>query len=482
MAHFTENGFEIDGISEIREKLRLKANTVFENILNGEDLSTDDSSVLGRIFGIVAESKFEDEQLLEDFITTFNPDNASGTMLDDFLYLSGMQRMDSTPASALLMLTGVNGSTIGNISVKSSVTGDIFNINSTTIFDPSDCNGVEFFVEADNTIKTYSFQYSVVGKPSENPPISVLSTESDTNKSLAQRIAQTINNQTSDLSASVTNDNLVNVFIINRYSTGFFVPESNMTIQNVIVSKQSVSATYSAISQLPNSLNSVASGANINLKSVTNPYLTYASVSVESDEKAKVRWFNAKAQNGYGEYDHLQTALTMVDGVKFVNIQTNITSSSSGERVNQGVAIVVDGGDDQEIAQAIFNNIAVGTATNGLVESVASDILGVGHIVKFSRPVYVPIRVSMSLKALPNFPTNGKNIIKQSIVDWFNELQVGEDILYSRLFNPINRVDGFSVNNLKIGRVGGNFGVNDVTLKYNELATIKADDILIGGS
>ena len=61
MARFTENGFEIDGISEIREKLRLKANTVFENILNGEDLSTDDSSVLGRIFGIVAESKFEDE-------------------------------------------------------------------------------------------------------------------------------------------------------------------------------------------------------------------------------------------------------------------------------------------------------------------------------------------------------------------------------------------------------------------------------------
>ena len=142
MARFTENGFEIDGISEIREKLRLKANTVFENILNGEDLSTDDSSVLGRIFGIVAESKFEDEQLLEDFITTFNPDNASGTMLDDFLYLSGMQRMDSTPASALLMLTGVNGSTIGNISVKSSVTGDIFKLNTVTIRWIEYCCGV----------------------------------------------------------------------------------------------------------------------------------------------------------------------------------------------------------------------------------------------------------------------------------------------------------------------------------------------------
>ena len=481
MARFTENGFEIDGISTIRNKLRLKADDVFANILNGEELSTDDSGVLGRVFGIVSESIFEHEQLLEDFVATFNPNGVSGVVLDDFLYLSGMTRLYSTPASALIAMTGVNGSTIGAISVKSSITSDVFNVQSSTTFDNTDCNGVQFSVEVDNTVKQYELTYSVNGKPSENPPILVLSTGSDTVKSLAQRFAQTINNQTSNLTAIVTNDNLVSVYITNRYDTGYFIGD-NISIKNTIVVKNAISATYTAVSQEVNSLNSVSSGASANLKSVTNPYTTFASVPVESDAKAKQRWFNAKAQNGYGEYDHLQTALTMVDGVKFVNIQQNITSSSSGERVNQGVVIVVDGGDDQEIAQAIFNNIAVGTATNGLVESVASDILGVGHIVKFSRPVYVPIRVSMSLKALPNFPTNGKNIIKQSIVDWFNELQVGEDILYSRLFNPINRVDGFSVNNLKIGRVGGNFGVNDVTLKYNELATIKADDILIGGS
>ena len=172
----------------------------------------------------------------------------------------------------------------------------------------------------------------------------------------------------------------------------------------------------------------------------------------------------------------------MVDGVKFVNIQQNITSSPNGVRTNNGVVVVVDGGDDQIIAQTIFNNMAVGTATDGLVEEVASDIVGFGHKIKFSRPVYIPIRISMSLKALPNFPTNGKNMIKQAIVDWFNELQVGGDILYSRLFDPINSVNGFSVNDLKIGRVGGNFGIKDITLKYNELPIITPENILIGGS
>lgn len=88
----------------------------------------------------------------------------------------------------------------------------------------------------------------------------------------------------------------------------------------------------------------------------------------------------------------------------------------------------------------------------------------------------------MSLKALPNFPTNGKNMIKQAIVDYFNSLDVGEDILYSRLFEPINSIQGFSANNLRIGKVTGNLGVDDIVLKFNELATIRPEDILIGGS
>ena len=58
---------------------------------------------------------------------------------------------------------------------------------------------------------------------------------------------------------------------------------------------------------------------------------------------------------------------------------------------------------------------------------------------------------------------------------------VGEDILYSRLFDPINSTQGFSVNNLQIGRVGGNIGIQDITIKFNELATVSPENILIGG-
>ena len=70
----------------------------------------------------------------------------------------------------------------------------------------------------------------------------------------------------------------------------------------------------------------------------------------------------------------------------------------------------------------------------------------------------------------------------QAIVDWFNNLNVGEDIHYSRLYEPINSIRGFAVRNLKFGYKGGTLGVDDIIIKHNELATINAEDISIGGN
>ena len=87
----------------------------------------------------------------------------------------------------------------------------------------------------------------------------------------------------------------------------------------------------------------------------------------------------------------------------------------------------------------------------------------------------------MSLVTYPDFPTNGNARIKAAIVEWFNNLNVGEDIHYSRLYEPINSIDGFAVRNLKFGYKGGTLGLEDVIIQHNEIATISAEDINIGG-
>lgn len=483
MARFTENGFVIDGVVEIRNKLVEKAKEKFRDILNGEELSVDDSGVLGRIFGIVAEPISDQEEAVQDFIMSLNPNQASESLLDDFLYLNGEQRLDSLPATAPLILFGNIGVTVDTTaSARSDITGDVFQLLTPVTFNSEECNGVEFKLTPPTTPSYYSLEYSIEGKDSVNPPISIISLEGETEKEIATRMMQTINSQTSDLQASITKDNKVNVYIIDRFSVGSFYVSSNTTIESSYQLADSQSVTYSAIEQAANSLNKISSGATQGWISVTNPYTTYPSSPIENDEDARHRWYITKAKDGYGEYDHIKSALIRLNGVKFVNIQQNISSNPNGERINQGVAIIVLGGDPNEIAQTIFDNISVGTATNGDLLYYANDIKGNPHYIYFSRPKFVDIKITLSVKSLPNFPTNGKNTIKQRIVDWFNNLEVGEDILYSRLFDPINTVQGFSANNLKIGRLGRNIGVNDIVIKYNEKAVIKPENILIGGS
>ena len=83
----------------------------------------------------------------------------------------------------------------------------------------------------------------------------------------------------------------------------------------------------------------------------------------------------------------------------------------------------------------------------------------------------------------PNFPKSGQIQIKQAIVDWFNQRTVGEDIYLSRLYEPINTVQGFSVRNLRFSRVGENLHTQDfINIGFDEIATISADNIYIGGS
>lgn len=483
MARFTENGLEIDGVAEVRQKLIDKANIEFASLMNGQTLSTDDSGVLGRIFGIVAEPIALQEEAIQDGFANLDPNQATDANLDDILALTGEERLDASPASAFLILFGEIGTTVSfGASVRSKKTGDIFNLDREVTFTPNDTNGVQFSINTLNVGETYSLNYSVEGNASTNPPISIIANATDTLSSFALRMVQTINAQTSNLYATLTNDNEVNVYIMDRTAIGDFSVSSNLTINSSYMPIEATSATYSAIAQDPNTLTSINSGATAGWISVTNPYQTISSELVESDEDARYRWRITKTSDSFGEYDSLYGALLQVKGVKNPSIQRNTTTTLSGDKINQGISVVLLGGNGQEIAQTIFNNIGIGTATNGEEEYFATDINGTPHSIKFSRPNYVPIQISMSLKALPNFPTNGKNAIKQAIVDYFNTLQTGEDILYSRLFNPINSVDGFSVNNLKIGKNNTGLGVDDIVIKYNELATITPDDILIGGS
>ena len=90
------------------------AKTKFAPLLNGGDvLSTDESSILGRILGIVADTDSSQEELIFQMYSSFDPEQAEGVYLEKLVDLfAGLKRKQPTPAIAGLILRGSLGVTV----------------------------------------------------------------------------------------------------------------------------------------------------------------------------------------------------------------------------------------------------------------------------------------------------------------------------------------------------------------------------------
>jgi uncharacterized phage protein gp47/JayE len=58
--------------------------------------------------------------------------------------------------------------------------------------------------------------------------------------------------------------------------------------------------------------------------------------------------------------------------------------------------------------------------------------------------------------------------------------EIGEDVLYSRLYTPINSsTEGFYVNSMTIGTSAAPVGTSNISVDYNEIVNISASNILV---
>lgn len=481
MATFDDRGLVIDKMSTIVSNLQQSARTKFQDLLDvGETLSVDESSLIGRLIAIISEPLTLQEEALQQVYAAKDIDQATGLALDSLVELSGLFRQGITPATAYLILYGDIGVTVGVGSfVTSQITGDRFATDNGITFTNTDINGVEVDFNDIGVAATRTLTYLINGNNNTNTPITVLTTTTDTKKNITDKFIQVINSQTTTLEASATNDDKLTVRIKNRNNIGTISTSANSPIVRSYKPVGSTCVTITAISQAVDSLNIIQS-PTLGWRGVSNPFNTTASKDVESDSDLRIRYKITKGFDSFGSYASMYAALYNILGVNYVNIQENIFDNPSQTgRTAHGVSIVVLGGEDNVIAQTISNNLPLGCATDGEIQVIAKDINGVDHIVNFSRPDLVPIEISLSLLTYPDYPTNGGDLIRQAIIDYFNTLAVGDDIIYSRLYSPINTVSGFGVNDLLIGRKGATLVRGNITLLFNELPTISYEDISI---
>jgi len=228
--------------------------------------------------------------------------------------------------------------------------------------------------------------------------------------------------------------------------------------------------------------------------SVTNASAASVGSLEESDTDLRIRRHNAARANGAGSTGAIYSALANIDSVDLVSVLDNKTSETDSRGIPaNSIWCVVRGGTDEEIAAVIYTAAPAGIGWYGSdYYDYADPITGQTFRVYWSRPVDVPIYVKVELHKTAAYPSNGDNLIKQQIVDYFTgafdldgtliaPFSLGATIQASRLYSPINTVGGHSIHAVKIGLTNPPTSSADLVLASDELPTIDTASITVVG-
>ena len=481
MAVLNESGVQIQNLGGVISELQSIAKRKFADIVAPDDeLDVSSSSVLGRVLGTVAEQQVPNEELLLMLWQSLDPDQAENLFLDKSLGLSGIYRKEASKGFAGLMLHGQIGVTVPEKSmVASRITGDIFETSSDVTFSDVNTNGVVVKFSTITPSSEYSLGYSTSYGANVYPNLITRSVEGDTRETLAKRFMETVNASASQLIAEVNNDDNVVVRFRNRNTIGTFIARSSATLDLVesFMPVSSISVTADASRQLVDTLDIIQTSV-VGWLGVTNPFDSIASTPEEDDKQFRIRGRISKSIKSVSNRTGMYSDLYDLNGVIFANIKENIYNNSAGGVSGKGIAVVVLGGDDNEIAEVIERNLPLSCLTSGTITKTITDSAG-SQDIRFSRPENVAIKMKLSLLTDNTFPQNGKVLIQEALVKYIDSLDVGESVLWSKLFSAINDIKGQSVNTLQIAKVGGTLANNNVDMLYNQKPVITFEDIEI---
>jgi uncharacterized phage protein gp47/JayE len=179
--------------------------------------------------------------------------------------------------------------------------------------------------------------------------------------------------------------------------------------------------------------------------SVNNPNAGVQGSDEESDESLRIRRIE-ELTSGKATDNAIKTEVSNVEDVIGTFIISNRTDSTdSGGRPPHSFSVVVSGGANNNIAQAIFDTQPSGIQSFGTESGVAQDEDLQNYTIYFSRPtsIYIWVRVSRDFNTEESYPVDGDDQIKDAILEYASEfITIGTDIIRQRLATPVYSVPG----------------------------------------
>lgn len=477
MAGLTSKGLTIKRLTEVTDDLRKEANSIFSDLVpEGDVLDTTSASTLGRLIGVSSPSEADLWEALQQIYLAFDPNSASGIALDNLVALAGIVRQSASSTTARVHLAGTYNITIPEDSlVSSSFTNVRFSIPSEVVLDENNLVALSIKVQAvqNSTLYTATYNDGV-----NSIDFNFTSSASATATEILEGLRDEINNNLgSILTATVVADTL-------EIATNDLVTTSSWTLSgNLSFFKSTkgitVVATETGPKEQPTGTIDTITTPVFGWDSVTQIATAIPGREKETDSMLRERFNDSKFTRGSNLSDSLFSDLTNLSGVDEVTVYENETDTVDANGIPaHAFMTLVNGGLEDEIAEVIWLNKPAGIATHGNTSVTIEDVQGNSKIVKFQRPAFVDIYVSVTITTFEDFPADGVEQIKSALFQYIQDnAEIGEDVIYSRLYTPINSVLGHQVDSLFIDTSPSPASTSNITIAFDEIAKLEIGNI-----
>lgn len=253
---------------------------------------------------------------------------------------------------------------------------------------------------------------------------------------------------------------------------------ATVTLESATYQISAQCAEIGAIEAVPGTITKIVTPTK-GWTSVTNDVPAVTGEPVETDEELRLRQSISVAIPSQNMLDGTIAGIAGVDGVKRYKVYDNDTNVTDANGIpGHTIAAVVEGGLDADIAEQIYLRKGPGGGTYGDVSAEYVNADGLITTIRFSRPVYVPIDISLTVTKNTGYTSAIKTQIEEKNVSYIEALDIGNNVTMTgalasvlSLISNLSRPP-FSVSALTIGRHGETMGSVDIPIAFNEVAQV----------
>lgn len=190
---------------------------------------------------------------------------------------------------------------------------------------------------------------------------------------------------------------------------------------------------------------------------------------IETDPELRARYFKALSELGKSTMSAMEAALLAVSDVSKIKIYENVTDVIDSKGLPpHSFRSYVEGGINQDIAEAIYNTGPLGIQTDG---NISIGISGLN--IKFSRPTQKLLDVNIVIEtqsSVTAFKELHDESLKACYKAYINNFEIGQKVSIGKLYGELYRVTSDIMDiDITMG-LTGNLSANDFILAYDEIA------------